>query len=58
LALNSSKVPARTKSEAAFSIDASSDQVRRNAIQQASYSKVNPTTAAPLAPGCAFQGCH
>jgi hypothetical protein len=34
LALNSSKVPARTKSKVLLSIDASSNKVRRSAIQQ------------------------
>jgi hypothetical protein len=45
LALNSSKVLARTKSEFALSINASSAKVRRSAIQQGCCSPVNAATA-------------
>ena len=43
--LNSSRVPARTKSKVAFSIDASSAKVRRSAIQPGCCSPVNAATA-------------
>src|SRR5215471_11311062 len=44
LRLNSSRVPARTKSEIALSIDASCAMVRRSAIQQGCCSHVNPAS--------------
>src|SRR5215467_5155374 len=46
LSLNSSRVPARTKSEVALSIDASCAMVGRSAIQQRCCWHVNPATAA------------